>query len=123
MALYKNRMPKSEDETEYIGNLFNALCSTLMTERNRHAPSLLRSSKPLLFVKCLSWLEGSSRVPWAADTARDAVVVRGVMTMKGACRQLFCEAEGVELMALILKQRRRVRFGALKAVVSSVLLF
>ena len=34
------------------------------------------------------------------------------------CRQLFVEAEGVELMVLILKQRQRVRFGALKAVVS-----
>ena len=33
------------------------------------------------------------------------------------CRQLFVEAEGVELMVLILKQRQRVRFGALKAVV------
>ena len=35
VAPYKNRLPKSEDEIEYIENLFNALCSTLMTERNR----------------------------------------------------------------------------------------
>ncbi len=28
------------------------------------------------------------------------------------------EAEGLELMVLILKQRQQVRFGALKAVVS-----
>ena len=37
--------------------------------------------------------------------------------MRTACRQLFVEAEGVELMVLILKQRQQVRFGALKAVV------
>lgn len=36
VAPYKSKLPKSEDETEYIENLFNALCSTLMTERNRH---------------------------------------------------------------------------------------
>ncbi len=40
MAPYKNRLPKSDDETEYIDNLFNAICSTLMTERNRHGPLL-----------------------------------------------------------------------------------
>jgi len=33
------------------------------------------------------------------------------------CRTLFVEAEGLELMVLILKQRQQVRFGALKAVV------
>ncbi len=32
------------------------------------------------------------------------------------------EAEGLELMVLILKQRQQVRFGALKAVVSTCLL-
>ena len=37
--------------------------------------------------------------------------------MRTACRQLFVEAEGIELMVLILKQRQQVRFGALKAVV------
>ncbi len=39
VAPYKSKLPKSEDETEYIENLFNALCSTLMTERNRHVSS------------------------------------------------------------------------------------
>jgi len=33
-------------------------------------------------------------------------------------RQIFVEAEGVELMVLILKQKKPVRFGALKALVS-----
>ncbi|EIE25166.1 DUF1716-domain-containing protein [Coccomyxa subellipsoidea C-169] len=61
---YKNRPATSDDETEYVENLFNALCSTLMTPKNR---------------------------------------------------QLFVEAEGVELMVLILKQKKSVRAGALKA--------
>ncbi len=50
VAPYKSKLPKSEDETEYIENLFNALCSTLMTERNRHvpSPSTLKSSLELI---------------------------------------------------------------------------
>ena len=43
VAPYKSKLPKSEDETEYIENLFNALCSTLMTERNRHVSFKLKS--------------------------------------------------------------------------------
>ena len=66
IAPYKNRPATSDDETEYVENLFNALCSTLMTPKNR---------------------------------------------------QLFVEAEGVELMVLILKQKKSVRAGALKALV------
>ena len=44
-------------------------------------------------------------------------VFSGGPDVRTACRQLFVEAEGVELMVLILKQRQQVRFGALKAVV------
>ena len=51
---------------EYVENLFDALCSTLMTPQNK---------------------------------------------------MMFVEAEGVELMVLILKQKKPVRFSALKAVV------
>jgi beta-catenin-like protein 1 len=71
IAPYKNRPATTDDETEYVENLFNALCSTLMTPKNR---------------------------------------------------QLFVEAEGVELMVLILKQKKSVRAGALKALVSALTL-
>jgi beta-catenin-like protein 1 len=66
IAPYKNRPASTEDETEYVENLFDALCSTLMTPSNK---------------------------------------------------MLFVEAEGIELMVLILKQKKPVRAGALKAVV------
>ncbi|BDA41413.1 beta-catenin-like protein 1 [Coccomyxa sp. Obi] len=64
IAPYKNKLPSSDDETEYVENLFNALCATLMTPKNR---------------------------------------------------QVFVDAEGVELMVLILKQKKAVRASALKA--------
>ncbi|KAK9834002.1 hypothetical protein WJX81_002145 [Elliptochloris bilobata] len=64
IAPYKNRNPGSDDEAEYVENLFNALCCTLMSP---------------------------------------------------AMRSVFVEAEGVELMVLILKQKRVARAGALKA--------
>ncbi len=67
IAPYKNRNPSSDDETEHLENLFNALCCTLMSP---------------------------------------------------ATRNIFVEAEGVELMVLILKQKRAARAGALKALVS-----
>lgn len=67
IAPYKNRNPSSDDETEHLENLFNALCCTLMSP---------------------------------------------------ATRTIFVEAEGVELMVLILKQKRAARAGALKALVS-----
>jgi hypothetical protein len=66
IAPYKNRNPGSDDEAEYVENLFNALCCTLMSP---------------------------------------------------ATRAVFVEAEGVELMALILKQKRAARAGALKTLV------
>ncbi len=66
IAPYKNKLPSSDDETEYVENLFNALCATLMTPKNR---------------------------------------------------QVFVDAEGVELMVLILKQKKAVRASALKALV------
>jgi len=66
IAPYKNRNPGSDDEGEYVENLFNALCCTLMSP---------------------------------------------------ATRAVFVEAEGVELMALILKQKRAARAGALKTLV------
>lgn len=66
IAPYKNRNPSSDDEAEYVENLFNALCCTLMSPATRIA---------------------------------------------------FLEAEGVELMVLILKQKRVARAGALKVLV------
>jgi beta-catenin-like protein 1 len=66
IAPYKNRAAASDAEAEYVENLFDALCCTLMSPEHR---------------------------------------------------QLFVEAEGVELMVLILRQRRPVRAGALKALV------
>ena len=38
--------------------------------------------------------------------------------MSPATKDLFVAAEGVELMVLILRQKRRARSGALKALVS-----
>ena len=58
------RDPQNSDEEEHIENLFNALCSCLMSDETRRA---------------------------------------------------FVEAEGVELMVLMLKARRFARAGALKA--------
>lgn len=64
IAQYKNRNPEGQDEEEHLGNLFNALCSCLMTAKHR---------------------------------------------------TVFCEAEGVELMLLVMKARKGARGGALKA--------
>lgn len=58
------RDPQNSDEEEHIENLFNALCSCLMSDETRRA---------------------------------------------------FVDAEGVELMVLMLKARRFARAGALKA--------
>ena len=68
IAPYKNRPASTDAEAEYVENLFDCLCCTLMS---------------------------------------------------GSNKALFVEAEGVELMVLILKQRRPVRAGALKALVST----
>ena len=67
IAPYKNRNPSSDDEAEYVENLFNALCCTLISPTTR---------------------------------------------------SIFLEAEGVELMVLILKQKRVARAGSLKVLVS-----
>jgi hypothetical protein len=35
VAPYKNRDPHSEEEAEYLNNLFNAMCACLMTPEGR----------------------------------------------------------------------------------------
>ena len=60
------------------------------------------------------------RLPWKMIIhSAFSKVSPGGAEARTACRQLFVEAEGVELMVLILKQRQQVRFGALKAVVGA----
>lgn len=99
LAAYKKNDPQSDEEAEMVENLFDVICSVIMLEGAWHHAVISR---------------GSRSAPINRDREEQSVPDLSFSPSSPENRLRFLEAEGVELMCLMLRSKNMCRFGAMR---------